>query len=157
MCTLITLDCLFAQPLTGRSRARFCRTLVNTQLVPWREASRSRPEGGGTPRRMQYTLGGSNDRERRAATLIGTALAFFSEHGDHHDGPPGAVQQLLHIKVREPLHELEGRDLGHQRAELLREDDPRQMVLAEEGPGAVLLDLEQDLFPAHLADQIGVA
>src|SRR3990172_2504399 len=40
---------------------------------PWREASRSRPEGGANRRRTLRTLRIGDDRERRAATLIGTA------------------------------------------------------------------------------------
>src|SRR3970282_261043 len=48
-------------------------------LESCREASRSRPEGGGTPRRIRYTLRGSDDRERRDATLIGTALQTLGQ------------------------------------------------------------------------------
>ena len=41
--------------------------------------SQTRPEGGGTPRRMRYTLRGSDDRERSMAKLVGTASSVAAE------------------------------------------------------------------------------
>src|SRR3990167_8824099 len=56
------LDCLFAQRLHVSVRLWSWHP-----FAPWREASRSRPEGEGTPRRMRHTLRGSDDRERGLA------------------------------------------------------------------------------------------
>src|SRR3990172_91073 len=72
------LDCLFAQPLTGRSRARFCQTSFFTSTRAVARSEQPEARGRRKPEAYAVYVEGFRHRERGEATHIGAALAVRS-------------------------------------------------------------------------------
>src|SRR5207247_10060970 len=94
---------------------------------------------------------------RAPAGVMAARRSGLAQDDNHHEGVPGALQDLVALEPEEPLDELEAADQLDERPELLREDHPREMRLAVPPPRAVFHRLQRHSLADDLAHRVHVA